>query len=220
MVLAGIGFILTIGVFLLSAGARGPFPLAGRSQEAPHSETGSSRRAALIGIYLALLSILMFFAAFSVAMFARRGTSDDWVRLPLPDILWINTVLLVASSVCLEWARRGLHRGHREVFNFCWTAGLLLGIGFLFGQYTAWSELLKNGFYVNSGPSSSFFYMITVAHALHLSGGLFCLLYVEFAALRFRLGPAKRTFVDVSRNYWRFMGAIWVYVILLFQFWG
>ena len=45
------------------------------------------------------------------------------------------------------------------------------GVGFLTGQWLAWGELHNRGFFVATNPSSSFVYLLTVAHAVHLAGG-------------------------------------------------
>lgn len=181
---------------------------------------GAARRATLTATYVLLAAVAMLFAAFTSAMVVRRGLSDDWVRLALPPILWWNTAALLASSVALETARRALNRGHRDVFNRYWTAAALLGMLFLAGQFLAWRQLNARGIYLATNPSSSFFFVLTAAHALHLAGGICALVYIDAQALRFRLGPAKRSGIEFTRLYWHFLGGLWVYVLLLFQFWG
>ncbi len=182
--------------------------------------SGARRRAALTGLLVLLAAVTMLFAAFTSAMVVRRGLSDDWVSIPLPQILWLNTGVLVISSVFLEKARRALHGGEREGFHRWWLAGTVLGCGFLAGQYVAWRSLHEAGIYLASNPSSSFFFLLTVAHAVHVGGGLLALLYIEFQALRLQLGPAKRTAVEVSGLYWHFLGALWIYLMLLLKVWG
>jgi cytochrome c oxidase subunit 3 len=91
---------------------------------------------------------------------------------------------------------------------------------FLAGQWMAWQQLRAQGLYVSSSPGSSFFYLFTVAHALHVAGGIAALLYIEVQALRLTLGPTKRTAVEVTRLYWHFLAGLWLYLILLFQLWG
>ena len=76
------------------------------------------------------------------------------------------------------------------------------------------------GIYVASNPSSSFFYVLTATHAVHLLGGVSALLYVAAQAWRLRLGPAKRTVIDVSAVFWHFLDGIWVYLMVLFYVWG
>ena len=164
--------------------------------------------------------IIMLFAAFTSSMVVRRGLSDDWTTLPLPGILWWITAVLIASSIALELARRCLRQGARQSFNRYWLAGTLLGFLFLAGQYMAWRQLQATGIYLATNPSSSFFYLLTVVHAIHLGGGIVALLYIDLKALRLELGPGKRTAVDVSALYWHFLDGLWIYLLLLFRIWG
>ena len=162
----------------------------------------------------------MLFAAFSSAFFVRRGLSNDWVDMPLPHILWVNTAVLMASSGALELARRALRSGRREAFNRNWTGATLLGVLFLGGQYLAWRQLNGAGIYLATNPSSSFFFLLTCVHAVHLAGGISALAYIDVQALRLQLGPGKRTAVDVSAYFWHFLDAVWLYLMALFIFWG
>jgi len=167
-----------------------------------------------------LAAVVMFFAALTSAFVVRRGMSNDWVSTEFPPVLWVNTAVLLASSAFLELARRSLKAGKRESFNRLWIAGSALGVLFLIGQYAAWRNLAAQGIYLATNPSSSFFYVLTAAHAIHLIGGVVALLYVSIQALRLRLGPGKRTAIDVSAVYWHFLDGLWVYLLLLFLVWG
>ncbi len=181
---------------------------------------GASRRASMTGLLVLLAATTMVFAAFTSAYVVRRGMSDDWTPIPLPYISFVNAGVLLASSAVLELGRRKLRSGHRTAFNRWWTAGTLLGIVFLLGQALAWRELRAAGIYVSSNPSSSFFYLLTAAHAIHLLGGITALVYVNIQALRLRLGPGKRTAVDVSTIFWHFLDGLWIYLMVLFVVWG
>jgi cytochrome c oxidase subunit 3 len=174
----------------------------------------------MTGLMVLLAATTMAFAAFTSAFVVRRGISDDWVALRMPRILWVNTGVLLASSFLLEVARRALKTGHRTAFNRYWTAGTILGGLFLLGQAFAWWQLYRAGIFVASNPSSSFFYLLTAAHGLHILGGLTALTYVDVQALRLRLGPGKRTAVDVSAVFWHFVDGLWLFLMALFLVWG
>src|SRR5262245_42474235 len=175
---------------------------------------GASRRASFTGLFVLLAGVTMFFAAFTSAYIVRKGLSNDWVKTPLPAVLWVNTVVLIASSAALEVGRRRLRAGERERFNFFWTAGTALGLLFLAGQYLAWTQLSAQGIYISTNPSSSFFYLFTAAHGVHLLGGVIAMLYVNFKALRLELGPGKRTAVDITTAYWHFLDGLWIYLLM------
>jgi cytochrome c oxidase subunit 3 len=181
---------------------------------------GSSRRASFTGLFVLLAASTMVFAAFTSAFVVRRGLSDDWATMPKPPILWVNTAVLLASSFVLDLSRRSLKRHDRGKFNLWWSIATGLGILFLVGQAFAWRELKAAGIYVASNPSSSFFYVLTASHAFHLLGGVIALVYVDVQALRLRLGPAKRTAIDVTAIFWHFLDGLWLYLMVLFYVWG
>jgi len=181
---------------------------------------GASRRASFTGLFVLLAASTMVFAAFTSAFVVRRGLSDDWASVPKPPILFVNTAVLIASSVFLDLSRRSLKAHNRSQFNLWWSIATGLGIAFLVGQAYAWRVLKEAGFYVATNPSSSFFYVLTAAHALHLLGGVVALVYVDVQALRLQLGPAKRTAIDVTAIFWHFLDGLWVYLMVLFYVWG
>ena len=126
----------------------------------------------------------MMFAAFTSALIVRKGSSLDWQTFTLPSILYFNTLLLLASSVTLEVARRRVATFMGGVKNQVGEPRtlalhtLFLGLLFVAGQYVAWSQLAAEGLYLATNPSSSFFYVLTAMHALHVLGGLGGLIYV------------------------------------------
>ena len=162
------------------------------------------------GMWLALGAMTMVFAAFTSAYVVRKGLSNDWRSMRLPSILWLNTAVLAASSLTFERARRD----RRGALNWLGVTSAL-GLIFLIGQYVAWTQLRASGVYVATNPSSSFFYLLTGAHGLHLLGGVAALGYV---LLRARLEPAwagRQAAVEASSLYWHFMDGLWIYLLLL-----
>ena len=162
----------------------------------------------------------MVFLAFTAALLMRREISNDWVSMHKPSILWVNTGVLLLSSLALERGRGQLQSGNRTLFNRWWTAGTVLGILFLIGQALAWRQLRNSGVYLAANPSTAFFYILTASHAAHLLGGLTALVYVDVQALQFSLGPAKRTAIDCSAIFWHFLDVLWIYLMVLFYVWG
>jgi cytochrome c oxidase subunit 3 len=182
-------------------------------------DRGASRRNSLTGIVVLMCASVMTFSAFLSAVIVRRGLGTDWRHIPLPGIFWWNTAILILSSVILDLARRQLRKSNRVAFNWLWLTGTLLGVGFLVGQVIGWEELVARGFYIQGNISSSFFYILTWAHATHAIGGLAALTYVAIQAFRFRLGPAKRTAVTVSVVFWHFLDVLWLALMALFLAW-
>lgn len=181
---------------------------------------GASRRAAFLGLYVIFAATGVLFLALTAAFLGRRAAGGGWVHVDLPGVVWANTGILLASSVTLEFARRALREGHRAAFTRIWILGTVLGLVFLAGQGEAWRQLAAAGFYVAGNPSSGFFYILTAAHGAHVFGGLIALSYVTVQALRYRLGPAKRTAADLSACFWHFLDVLWLGLLGVFLLWG
>jgi len=173
-----------------------------------------SRRAYFTGISLGLAAILMFFMALTSAYIVRKGLGGDWQSIRLPRILWLNTLVLVASSFTIERARRRQREGSGLNFQRWWGVTTLLGCLFLVGQVVAWWQLRAAGVFVASNPSSSFFYVLTAAHGTHLVGGILALLYVAFRAWQ-RSRITQGTAAELASVYWHFMDGLWVFLFLL-----
>lgn len=179
----------------------------GRSRPIP-------RRAYITAITLTLGAIMMFFMALTSSYIVRRGTSLDWQALTLPKILWANTLILLMSSVTLEMARKQLARGASAAFRSYWGLSTALGLLFVGGQLIAWSQLRAAGIFVNTNPSSSFFYVFTAAHGLHLLGGIVALLYVSFRSWQ-KSRTTQPIAAEVAAIYWHFLDGLWVFLLLL-----
>jgi len=172
----------------------------------------SSRRY-YIAITLGIVSIFMFFMALTSAFLVRR-TANDWVPVHLPMVIWLNTVILLASSATLELARRRLAIADLDGFRTFWRATTALGIFFLAGQLVVWHQLAKQGIYVAVNPASSFFYIFTAAHGLHIVGGVAALLYVLFRAFE-KTSISRALAAEITSYYWHFMDGLWLFLLAL-----
>jgi cytochrome c oxidase subunit 3 len=173
------------------------------------------------GIWVGLAAITMSFAAFTSAMIVRQGAAQDWRHFTLPPVLYLNTLVIIASSVTLELARRRIatfmgglkDRDNDQANPAQWLyITLFLGLLFVAGQTFAWMQLRSQGFGLATNVSYSFFYVLTVAHALHVSGGLGGLVRVIWKLNRSVL---RRSTLDATSRYWHFMGVLWLYLLLL-----
>ncbi len=173
-----------------------------------------------LGMWFALIAIVMLFAGFTSAMVVRRGMSFDWVSIAMPRLLWVNTGVLLASSLSLEFSRRSLTRNAAADFSRWLAVTVVLGVAFLAGQLVVWRQLAARGIYLATNPSSSFFYVLTAAHGVHLLGGVLALGYVAVCAGRIARGSKRRTALDVTAIYWHFMDVLWVYVFFLLTRWA
>jgi cytochrome c oxidase subunit 3 len=215
----------------------------GRASGSNLPNYGARLRRARLGLVCGIATVSMVFISLTSAYVVRQGlpTFDgttntyvrDWGMVQLPWLLLgINTALLLISSATMEAARRSMARRAAlaplasipgvslgEEKNFPWLGvTVLLGFGFLVGQWMAWGELKARGFFVDTNPNSSFVYLLTAAHALHLAGGIVALLWASVTSLLHRPIEGRRIVVDVAAWYWHFMAVLWVYVFALLAF--
>jgi len=193
-----------------------------------------------IAMVITIVSVTTLFLGVTTVFFLRgsKGQWDsvqkiyvqDWQPLTLPyRLLLINTFVLILSSITLELGRRSLLkkselasmgiRPPRFQTELPWIAiTALLGMAFLAGQVMVWNSLRAQGLYLASNPSSSFFYLLTGLHAIHLSGGLVVLLAALFGSwLKMRF-ESQQIAVDVTGWYWHFMGLLLIYIFALLHF--
>lgn len=196
-----------------------------------------------LGLLLALGSVVMLFVSFTTAYVVRKAGAvwdparndyvSNWVPLVMPvRILLMNTFILGLSSLTLEVARRraaedvalapiagipGIRVDQNHVLPWLWTT-ILLGLGFLAGQGYAWHALQLINPSLTTNVSSSFFFILTGVHALHLLGGVLVLLYAGITAWFHRPPETRRMVVDVTAWYWHFMALLWLYIFGLLYF--
>ncbi|HUA14992.1 MAG TPA: cytochrome c oxidase subunit 3 [Verrucomicrobiae bacterium] len=220
-----------------------PSPGGGGDKGGGGPDYGARLRRARLGLICAIATVCMVFISLTSAYIVRQGlpTFDDasnsyvrdWGSVQLPwMLLAINTALLLLSSVTMEFARRkaardaalapvrsipGVSLGNEASFPWLGLT-VLLGFGFLAGQWMAWQALHDRGFYVNTNPNSSFVFLLTIAHAVHLVGGLLALLWAASSTMRHKPVEGRRIAVDVAAWYWHFMAVLWIYIFALLTF--
>jgi cytochrome c oxidase subunit 3 len=176
-----------------------------------------------IGMWVGLAAVLMMFTALTSAYIVRAGLANDWRPIAMPRLLWLSTTLILLSSLSFERARWSLRRRRERAYSRWLLLTVVLGLAFLASQLLAWRQLVAQGVYLATNPHSSFFYVLTGAHGVHLLGGILALDYLLLRTWRKSGGweaEAKRqTAVDVAGIYWHFMGGLWVYLFLLLFLW-
>jgi cytochrome c oxidase subunit III len=182
------------------------------------------------GIWVGVFAITMSFAAFTSALFVRQGSGMDWTHIALPPILYANTLALLLSSGTLQMARRALAaipsaephavrtiEPHAVRMGLGWLmATLALGFVFVVGQFEAWRQLAAQGLYLATNPNSSFYYVLTAMHGLHVLAGIGALALVMGRIVASRAAFRKSTF-EATATYWHFMGVLWLYLLLVLR---
>jgi cytochrome c oxidase subunit 3 len=191
-------------------------------REAPDFPDADIPSAAPTGlrVYFAVASVM--FTLIAAMYFMRMGVGHpgyglDWTPTPKPWLLWVNTAVLVLSSVVLQRARTAVRRRQMDrAAAGLLTAGLF-AVAFLAGQLAVWGQLIGAGYYLSSNPANAFFYLITALHGLHLLGGLVAWARTTQKVLN-GIEPEKIVLgVDLCAIYWHFLLLAWLplfYLIL------
>ncbi len=222
-----------------------PRDFGGGDDGEPDRDENSSERSERLLIYRVLMvvcivAVAVVFIVLTVAYLYRRSVlhfDEDkgeelhlWRPLVLPYLLlWINSLVLLASSGTLELARRQMTKqsefasmgivppaGRRELSWLTATFGL--GLGFLGGQALVWNTLRHRGLFLHANASSSFFYAFTALHAAHLVGGLVALAWLIFRSWRPRRRDFRQVALQATGWYWHFMGILWLAIFALLHF--
>lgn len=163
---------------------------------------------ARLGLWIFLAVVTSLFSLF-LSAYSMRSHHGDWSHVMLPDVLWINTALLVIGSIAMQFARHAVGRGLLQRLKLGLIAGGLFAIAFLAGQLVAWGQLRDSGQFVQGDPATAFFYLLTAVHGLHLLGGLWVwgrtmkrlLQGVEIVDLRLS--------VELCTVYWHYLMLVW-----------
>jgi len=177
--------------------------------------------AVTVGLYVYMAVAGVIFALMIAAYIARMGShglmahmaGTDWRSMPEPPLLWINTAILIASSLAWEKARRAARRLERETARRMTLIGAALGLVFLAGQLLLWQEYRAAGYYLSANPANAFFYLLTAVHGLHLAGGLVACGRV-FSTARGRAEEARTLRnIGLCAVYWHFLLLVWLLLV-------
>jgi cytochrome c oxidase subunit 3 len=198
----------------LEQGVLGEFPGTGASL-LPAAKIG-------LGVFLAVVGAL--FALLISAYFVRMdiGALDivDRVRMPAPNILWLNTGVLVLSSVALQFAWVGIRHGQASDVRGDLVAAAIFALAFVAGQFLAWQQLMQGGYFLASSPANAFFYLLTGMHGLHVIGGLAALGRSIARVWRGAAVEQVRQGIELCAIYWHFLLLVWLLLFCLVMGWA
>lgn len=211
-----VALLVGIGVWFAVASRLTAKPWENREQA---GDVGAIHAApARIGLWIFMAVVTSLFSLLLSAYAMRMHQSVGWCHLTIPRILWLNTIVLLAASVAMQLASSAVGHGRRVVVKWALVAGGGLTIAFLAGQMLAWQAVGPSLYYIQGSPAIAFFYVLTIAHGLHLIGGLYVL---GRASLRFAGGAEPvdlRQSLSLCAIYWHFLLLVWLAVFGLLLF--
>jgi cytochrome c oxidase subunit 3 len=179
-----------------------------------HGEFGTAGSAGRTGLWMFIAVVSSLFSLLIVSYYTR-SQYPDWEVLMDPDILWINTVVLVMASIVLQLASSSAKRGVWVNLHYKLVAGAVLSLLFVAGQLMAWEQMVAEGFYAAENPANAFFYLLTGLHALHLLGGLWFMVLLGFRMKSQAKRDALGQSVALCATYWHYLLLVW---LVLFAF--
>ncbi len=167
---------------------------------------------AKVALRLFLCVAFVLFSLFCVAYYIRMEL-DDWRPIAEPSLLWANTVVILLSSVALQFARQAVQRGKAQTVNYALTLAGVLTVAFLIGQAVAWGELRSAGYFAAGNPANAFYYLLTAVHGLHLLGGLVVWLRTAVKVWRGAEPYQVRLSIELCTTYWHFLALVWLGIL-------
>ncbi|MGA7383853.1 MAG: cytochrome c oxidase subunit 3 [Methylocella sp.] len=160
-----------------------------------------------LGVFLAVVGILF---ALLISAYSMRMEMGEWRPAPVPELLWLNTGVLILSSGALQWAQVAARRGRMDAMRAGLLAGGAMALAFVGGQLIAWRQLDAAGYYLTANSAAAFFYLITGVHGLHILGGLVALGRTMDKAWQGVKLDQMRLSVELCATYWHFLLFVWL----------
>lgn len=164
-------------------------------------------------LWLFMVTVVMLFAAWTSAYIVRQA-EGNWLEYDLPQVFWITSGIVVLSSIALQWAYFSAKKDNFANLRTGMVLTVLLGIGFLVGQWYSWIALVDREVFFVGNPAGSFLYVITGMHALHLISGLIFLIIVLISTFRLKVHSQAMNTMEMATTYWHFLGGLWLYLFM------
>lgn len=167
-------------------------------------------------MWLFMVSVIMLFGAWTSAYIVKRG-EPGWSSIELPSAFWLTTGIIILSSVTMIWAHASAKKDDLEQTKLALAITTALGIAFLVGQWLAWGQMVEMNYYFagsGSNSSSSFIYVLTGFHGLHIVSGIVFLLIVLYASFRYKVHSKNMLRMELCSTYWHFLGGLWLYLFV------
>jgi cytochrome c oxidase subunit 3 len=170
--------------------------------------------------FLGVVSILFFL--FTITFISRTQYPDfqalagePWQPLTNTLLLWVNTAMLLAASLALQWTKNRAISGQVNGLIVGLTAAVFFTVLFIIGQIYVWQQLTELGYFFNSNPANSYYYLFTSIHGLHIIGGIFSLSYVSLRYIKDGSIAKLSTGISLCTTYWHFLFLIWLLLFAL-----
>lgn len=179
-------------------------------------------------LYISMASMLMFFAVTTSALLVKKGDIVSWEAFKLPVVFYLSTAILLGSSALMHFAKNLYEQTKFSSSRIFLVMSLILSLVFVYTQYLGFQSLEAIGKPLSGNASGSFIYVIVMAHALHIIGGIFFSLIILIKAILNRndknfelnniVNPKRLLAMELLTIYWHFIDFIWIYLFIFFYF--
>ena len=164
-------------------------------------------------LWVGIGSLLMMFAGFTSAYIVKRNQAN-WQTFDLPQFFWYSTVAIILSSVTIYLAEKAFKQRMMQKYRSLIVATLVLGVLFFIFQIFGFLQLWQKGITLQANVSYSFMYVIVIAHAAHVLGGLIALIVLFAKAFSTKTRTYNSVPVELVSTYWHFVDILWIYLLI------
>lgn len=168
-------------------------------------------------MWLFLVSVVMIFISLSSAYIVKKSVGE-WEYISFPPLFKLTTLLILVSSVTMHLSLLAAKSNRIKSIRIWLLVTGILAIGFVVGQYMAWGQLVSYGHYFVDNPASSFIYVFTGLHIIHLIGAIVFLLIVLAQAFKYQVHSKSLVRIEMCATFWHFLGGLWLYLYLFLIF--
>jgi cytochrome c oxidase subunit 3 len=175
----------------------------------------SRYQALRFALWIGMGTIAMMFASLTSAYLVRKP-AGNWYEFKLPFQFFISTLIIIASSITIEWAYKSFKKGNENKYKWGIFISFCLGMAFMVSQIAAWKILSASGVTIDLTVSGSFLYALTGIHAVHVLGGIAVLsasLIISWMT-KFEVTSMRILKLNLVRQYWHFVDILWIYLLL------
>tara|TARA_B110000046_G_scaffold33687_1_gene36253 strand:- start:102 stop:689 length:588 start_codon:yes stop_codon:yes gene_type:complete len=186
----------------------------------PEEVLDAKRKTAKPLMWVGIVGIIMFFSGLTSAYIVRQA-QGDWLYFDVPQLFYISTAVILASSLTMFLAQWLASKGSMKEATALLAVTTVLGIAFLVTQYEGFLDLVESGIYftgIDSNASGSFFNVLVWAHAAHIISGVLALIFTTIKALLNKYTVENHIGIEVCGIYWHFLDILWIYLILFLVF--
>ncbi|TDD78597.1 cytochrome c oxidase subunit 3 [Flavobacterium caseinilyticum] len=188
------------------------------TKEEQKSRTDRSYKLILL---FAMVSMTMMFAGLTSAFVVSKSRADWLKDFQLPPAFYYSTIAIIACSVTFHLAKKAIQKNNQSKTTIFLLTTLVLGILFVILQFVGFGQIVENGYYFTGSGSSittTFLYVVTVVHLIHLAGGVISLLIIIYNHFKQKYNSSQTLGIELGAMYWHFLDLLWVYLFLFLYF--